>query len=107
MPGSARDRRGRSPGSRDEITRAAPAAPRPPRGASDGHDAPSRCASAPASARRSQIVRDWLRELTGWLEPRAPPAAAPRPRGARRLQLYRQIEDVIATALEAELGPDK
>jgi hypothetical protein len=57
------------------------------------------------------IVRDWLRELTGWLEPELPlqlrlgrevHAVA-----ARRLQLYRQIEDVIATALEAELGPDK
>src|SRR4051794_38858021 len=57
------------------------------------------------------IVRDWLRELTGWLEPelllqlrlgREVHAVA-----ARRLQLYRQIEDVIATALEAELGPEK
>ena len=57
------------------------------------------------------IVRDWLRELTGWLEPelllqlrlgREVHAVA-----ARRLQLYREIEDVIAAALEAELGPDK
>jgi AcrR family transcriptional regulator len=55
------------------------------------------------------IVRDWLRELTGWLEPelllqrrlgREAHAVA-----ARRLQLYREIEDVIAAALEAELGP--
>ena len=57
------------------------------------------------------IVRGWLRELTGWLEPelllqlrlgREVHAVA-----ARRLQLYREIEDVIAAALEAELGPDK
>jgi AcrR family transcriptional regulator len=57
------------------------------------------------------IVRDWLRELTGWLEPelllqlrlgREVHAVA-----ARRLQLFREVEDVIAAALEAELGPDK
>jgi AcrR family transcriptional regulator len=57
------------------------------------------------------VVRDWLRELTGWLEPELlvqlrladeVPAVA-----ARRLQLYRQIEDVIAAAFEAELGADK
>src|SRR5215208_7701916 len=55
------------------------------------------------------IVRDWLRELTGWLEPelllqlrlgREVPAVA-----ARRLQLHRAIEEVIVAALELELGP--
>jgi AcrR family transcriptional regulator len=56
-----------------------------------------------------RAVRAWLTELTGWLEPelllqlrlgREAPAVA-----ARRLQLDRQIEDVIASALERELGP--
>ena len=54
-------------------------------------------------------MRAWLGELGGWLEPelilqlrlgREVPAV-----GARRLQLNRDIEAVIATALEAELGP--
>jgi AcrR family transcriptional regulator len=53
-------------------------------------------------------VRAWLLELTGWLEPelllqvrlrREAPAVA-----ARRLQLYGALEDVIAAALETELG---
>lgn len=56
-------------------------------------------------------VRAWLAELTGWLEPelllqlrlgREAPGVA-----ARRLQLYREIEGVIAESLEAELGPDR
>jgi AcrR family transcriptional regulator len=55
-------------------------------------------------------VRAWLTELTGWLEPellvqlelaREAPTVA-----ARRLQIYRDIEDVIAAALERELGPE-
>jgi AcrR family transcriptional regulator len=58
-----------------------------------------------------EAVRAWLGDLGGWLEPelilqlrlgREVPAV-----GARRLQLNRDIEAVIATALEAELGPGK
>ena len=54
-------------------------------------------------------VRGWLTELTGWLEPellvqrklaREAPTVA-----ARRLQIFRDIEDVIAAALERELDP--
>lgn len=56
-------------------------------------------------------VHAWLGELTGWLEPelvlqlqlvRDVPIV-----GARRLQLYGEIESVIADALEAELGADQ
>jgi AcrR family transcriptional regulator len=56
------------------------------------------------------VVRAWLAQLTQWLEPellvhlqlaREAPTV-----GARRLSLYREIEDVIAEALERELGPD-
>jgi AcrR family transcriptional regulator len=56
-------------------------------------------------------VQAWLRELTGWLEPelllqlrlmREVPTV-----GARRLQLFGDIERAIADALEAELGPDQ
>lgn len=56
-------------------------------------------------------VRAWLTELTGWLEPgllvqrklaREAPTVA-----ARRLQIFRDIEDVIAEALERELGPEQ
>jgi AcrR family transcriptional regulator len=63
-----------------------------------------RASEAPTVA----VVRAWLLELTGWLEPelllqqrlrQEAPAVA-----ARRLQLYGAIEDVIAAALEAELG---
>jgi len=53
-------------------------------------------------------VREWLGELTGWLDPglllqvrlreEAPTVAA------RRLQISDALEDVIAEALEAELG---
>jgi AcrR family transcriptional regulator len=55
-------------------------------------------------------VRGWLAELTGWLEPelllqlrlrREAPSVA-----ARRLQIYSQLEGVIAAALEAELGQE-
>jgi len=56
-------------------------------------------------------VRAWLVELTGWLDPElllqrrlrqeAPTVAA------RRLQLYSALEDVIAAALERELGPER
>ena len=56
-------------------------------------------------------IRAWLRQLTGWLEPdlvvqrrlaRAVPAV-----GARRLQNLREIERVVAEALERELGPGR
>jgi AcrR family transcriptional regulator len=57
-----------------------------------------------------EVVRAWLAELTGWLEPElllqlrlrqeAPTVAA------RRLQIGRMLEDVIADALEVELGQE-
>jgi len=55
-------------------------------------------------------VRAWLGELTGWIEPtlvlqvrlmREVPVVA-----ARRLRLHRDLEDVIANALAAELSSD-
>ena len=56
-------------------------------------------------------IRAWLAQLTGWLEPglllqlrlreEAPTVAA------RRLQIAKALEDVIAAALEAELGPER
>jgi AcrR family transcriptional regulator len=63
----------------------------------------------PAEETTVAAVRAWLGDLGGWLEPelilqlrigREVPAV-----GARRVQLNREIELVIATALEAELGP--
>ncbi len=56
-------------------------------------------------------VRDWLRPLTGWMEPdmlvqrrlaREVPAV-----GARRAQLFRVVEEVVAGALENELGEER
>ena len=56
-------------------------------------------------------VRGWLRQLTGWLEPdlllqrrlaREVPVV-----GARRVQIFRNVERVVAEALERELGPDQ
>lgn len=56
------------------------------------------------------VVRAWLDELTGWLEPevilqhrlaREVPVV-----GARRLQIYGDIEEAIAESLTAELGPE-
>ena len=53
-------------------------------------------------------VRDWLRPLTGWIEPdvlvqrrlaREIPAV-----GARRAQLTRAVEEIVARALEHEFG---
>jgi AcrR family transcriptional regulator len=70
-----------------------------------------RLSGRPAGEPAVATVRAWLGELGGWLEPelilqlrlgREVPAV-----GARRLQLNRDIEAVIATALEAELGQDK
>ena len=56
------------------------------------------------------VVRAWLRQLVGWIEPdlviqhrlaREVPSV-----GARKLQIVGAIEDVIADALERELGAD-
>ncbi|HEX6022942.1 MAG TPA: helix-turn-helix domain-containing protein [Solirubrobacter sp.] len=56
------------------------------------------------------VVRAWLDELTGWLEPelilqqqlaREVPVV-----GARRLQIYGDIEEAIAESMKAELGPE-
>jgi AcrR family transcriptional regulator len=56
-------------------------------------------------------VREWLRQLTGWIEPELVlqlrlahdvPSV-----GARRLRTYRDAERVVAGALEAELGPGR
>jgi AcrR family transcriptional regulator len=55
------------------------------------------------------VVRAWLDDLTGWFEPelvvqqrlaREAPLV-----GARRLQLFGDVERVIADSLEAEMGP--
>jgi AcrR family transcriptional regulator len=65
-------------------------------------------AEAPAGAIVG-AVRDWLRQLTGWLEPdlllqrrlaREVPVV-----GARRLQIFREFERIVAEALERELAP--
>jgi AcrR family transcriptional regulator len=65
----------------------------------------------PEGQRTITAVKAWLGELTGWLEPelvlqlqlvRDVPVV-----GARRLQLYGDIERAISDALEAELGPDQ
>jgi AcrR family transcriptional regulator len=58
-----------------------------------------------------KAVREWLRPLTGWMEPdllvqrrlaREIPAVA-----ARRAQLFRAVEDIVARALENEFGPER
>src|SRR5918994_7888549 len=56
-------------------------------------------------------VRDWLRPLTGWMEPdllvqRRLALEVPAV-GARRAQLFRQVEHVVGDAIAAELGPDR
>jgi AcrR family transcriptional regulator len=65
-------------------------------------------AEAPAGAIVG-AVRAWLRQLTGWLEPdlllqrrlaREVPVV-----GARRLQIFRDVERIVAEALERELAP--
>jgi len=64
----------------------------------------------PAGQGSIATVRAWLGELTGWIEPelvlqlrlaREVPGVA-----ARRLRLYRDVQDAVANALEIELGPD-
>jgi AcrR family transcriptional regulator len=69
----------------------------------------ARLRERPAGEATVAAVRGWLGELGGWLEPdlilqlrlgREVPAVA-----ARRVRLNRDIEAVIATALEVELGP--
>jgi AcrR family transcriptional regulator len=66
-------------------------------------------AERPAGQDTIATVRAWLGELSGWLEPelllqlrlaREVPAV-----GARRLQLQREIQNAVADAMEAELGP--
>jgi AcrR family transcriptional regulator len=80
-------------------------------------DAPAAIDSLASALRERQIetdvvscVRAWLGELTGWIEPglvlqlrlmREVPAVA-----ARRLRLNRDLEDIIAEALVAELRFD-
>ena len=68
-------------------------------------------ARAPDDETTIAVVRAWLGELAGWLEPelvlqqrlaREVPVV-----GARRLQLYGDAERVIADSLEAELGPGR
>ena len=65
-------------------------------------------ADAPATI---PAVREWLRGLTGWIEPtllvqrrlaREVPSV-----GARRARTVQDIERVVARALEAELGPGR
>ena len=56
-------------------------------------------------------VRDWLRPLTGWMEPdllvqRRLALEVPAV-GARRAQLFREVERVVGDALAAELGPGR
>jgi AcrR family transcriptional regulator len=56
-------------------------------------------------------VRAWLRQATGWLEPRLllqrKLAAEVPVVGARRVQILREAESVIAAALEREWGPEE
>jgi AcrR family transcriptional regulator len=67
-------------------------------------------AERPAGHGTIATVRAWLGELSGWFEPelvfqlrlaREVPAV-----GARRLQLRSELQNAVADALEAELGPD-
>ena len=55
-------------------------------------------------------VRDWLRQLIGWMEPdllvHAVALEVPAV-GARRAQLFREVERVVGDALAAELGPGR
>jgi AcrR family transcriptional regulator len=56
-------------------------------------------------------VRAWLRQATGWLEPRLllqrRLAAEVPVVGARRMQILREAEDVVADALKRDWGPDE
>jgi hypothetical protein len=56
-------------------------------------------------------VRAWLRQATGWLEPRLllqrRLAAEVPVVGARRVQILREAEDVVADALKRDWGPDE
>ena len=56
-------------------------------------------------------VREWLRPLTGWMEPdllvqRRLALEVPAI-GARRAQLHRQVELIVGDAFAAELGPGR
>jgi len=56
-------------------------------------------------------VRAWLRQATGWLEPRLllqrRLAAEVPVVGARRVQILREAEDVVAAALKRDWGPEE
>ena len=56
-------------------------------------------------------VRAWLGGLAGWIEPELALqlrlAREVATVGARRLQLYGEVQRVVAEALAAELGPDR
>ena len=78
--------------------------PRPP-------STPSRPRCARTRGGTIATVRAWLGQHPGWIEPelvlqlklaREVPVV-----GARRLQVYGDVERVIAEALAAELGPDE
>ena len=69
----------------------------------------ARLAERPAGQGTIAAVREWLGEFSGWIEPelvlqlrlaREVPTV-----GARRLQLYREAQNAVSDALEAELGP--
>ena len=69
----------------------------------------ARLAERPEGQGTIAAVREWLGEFSGWIEPelvlqlrlaREVPTV-----GARRLQLYREAQNAVSDALEAELGP--
>jgi AcrR family transcriptional regulator len=68
-------------------------------------------ADAAAGGGTVAVVRAWLRELSGWFEPRLllqrRLAREVPVIGAARVKLFRDAELVIAAALERELGPDE
>src|SRR5918998_1535252 len=68
----------------------------------------ARLRERPADETTTTVVRAWLEDLGGWLEPelvlqqrlaREAPVV-----GARRLQLFGEAERAIAESLEAEIG---
>jgi AcrR family transcriptional regulator len=74
-------------------------------------DVATRLRERPADEPAIAVVRAWLDELVGWFEPelvlqqrlaREVPVV-----GARRLQLFGELERAIADALDSELGPEQ
>jgi AcrR family transcriptional regulator len=67
-------------------------------------------AERPADRSTIATVRAWLAGLTGWIEPelvlQLRLAHEVPSIGARRLRLHGEIQDAVADAFEAELGPD-